>query len=42
MLLRLAMLKAGRGLDSGACVIKGDGGEVKVALVESGLEARNF
>lgn len=42
MLLRLAMLKAGRGLNTRASVIKVDGGEVEMALVGPGLEARNF
>jgi len=42
MLLRLVMLKAGCGLDAGASTIEVDGGEVQVAFVESGFEARNF
>ncbi len=42
MLLRLALLKAGRGLNSGASAVEIDGGEVEVAVVESGLEAGNF
>ena len=42
MLPRLAMVKAGRGLDAGASVIEIDGGEVEVLVVESGFEARDF
>ena len=42
MLLRLAMLKAGRRLDAGPSVIEIDGGEVQVIFVESGFEAREF
>lgn len=42
VLPRLALLKAGRGLDTGASVIEIDGGEVQVVLVESGFEARDF
>jgi len=36
------MLKTGRGLDPGASAIEIDGGEVEVAFVESGFEARYF
>ena len=42
MLPRLAILKAGRGLDSGVSVIEFHGGEVQVVMVESGFEAWNF
>jgi len=42
MLPRLALLKAGRGLDTGAPVIEIDSGEVQVVLVESRFEARDF
>lgn len=42
VLPRLALLKAGRGLDAGASVIEIDGGKVQVTFIESGFEARNF
>ena len=42
LLPRLAMLKAGRGLDAGASVIEIDRGEVEMVLVEPGFKARNF
>ena len=41
-LLRLAILKTGCGLDTGASAIEIDAGEVQVAVVEPRFEARNF
>ena len=42
ILPRLALLKAGSGLNTGAPVIEIDGGEVQVVLVESRFQARDF
>ena len=42
ILPRLALLKAGRGLNTGASVIEIDSGEVQVVLVESRFQARDF
>lgn len=42
ILPRLAVGKAGRGLDAGTPVIEIDPGEVQVAVVESGFQARNL
>ena len=41
-LLRLAILKTGCGLDTGASAIEIDAGEVQVAVVEPRFESRNF
>lgn len=41
-LSRLALLKAGSGLDAGPSVVEIDGGKVQVILVESGFQARNL
>jgi len=42
LLLRLTVVRTGRGLEAGARVIEIDAGKVQVTLVESGFEARNF
>ena len=41
-LSRLALLKAGRGLDAGPSVVEIDGGKVQVIFVESGFKAGNL
>lgn len=42
MLLRLALLKAGRSLDTGASAIEIDDGKVQMIFVQSGFEPRKF